>query len=72
MISATEEILIETMVDLGAEDELIHLICSALTEEQQAEATDFLKQRYQERGEVTKEEMLKMLIVLTENSTSSV
>ena len=72
MISATEEMLIETMIDLDATDELIHLVCSALTEEQQAEATDFLKQRYQERGEVTEQEMLRMLLILTENSTSSV
>ena len=66
MISATEERLIEIMIALGAEDKLIHLICSALSEEQQAEATDFLEQRYQSNGEVSDQEILKMLLILTE------
>ena len=70
MINATEERLIEVMIEVGAEDSLIHLICSALTEEQQTEATDFLEKRYQERGEVTEQEMLRMLLIMTETNSS--
>lgn len=65
MISATEERLIETMVDLGAADDMIHLVCSALTEEKQYEAINLLEKHYQKHGIVTEEDMLKALLLLT-------
>ena len=63
MISATEERLIDLMIDLGAEEGLIHHICSALNEEQMQEAIETMEDIYAERGKVTEEEMLKTMIV---------
>ena len=66
MISVTEERLIDILIEVGVEDSLIHLVCSALLEEQQNEAVDFLEKRYQGQGKVSEQEILRMLLVLTE------
>lgn len=71
MISATERKLIEIMVDLGAEDELIHLLCSALTEKQQEEAIALLERHYQKHRKVTEEDMLKALLILTRDEDTN-
>ena len=65
MISETEHRLIETMLDYGANEELRHLLCSALSEEQQESAISFMKRHYQKYGEVTEEDILKVLLILT-------
>ena len=74
MISVAESKLIETMVRIGMEDEMIHLVCSNLTEEQMIEAEDFLTHRHQKNGQVTEEELLKLLLIMTkeEHNTNSV
>jgi hypothetical protein len=68
MISATEQRLIETMIDYGAKDELIHLLCSALSTAQQENAIHLMQRHYQKHGEVTEEDMLKALLILRKQS----
>lgn len=64
MISATEERLIDLMIDLGADDSLIHCVCSGLEgDEQMREAIETMEDIYAERGKVTEDEMLKTMIV---------
>ena len=65
MISSAERKLMETMVKIGMEDNLIHLFCSNLTEEQMAEAEDFLTHRHEKNALVTEEEELKLLLIMT-------
>ena len=68
MISEAEHRLIETMLTYGAKEELIHLLCSALSEEQQESAVNLMKRHYQKYREVTEEDMLKALLILTNPS----
>ncbi len=65
MISATEQRLIETMIGYGAKDELIHLLCSALSTAQQENAIYLMRRYYQKHGEITEEDLLKVLLILT-------
>ncbi len=68
MISSTEQRLIEAMIDYGANEELIHVLCSALSSEQQENAIHLMQRHYQKYREVTEEDMLKVLLILTKPS----
>ncbi len=70
MISVVEKKLIETMVKIGTEDDLIHLVCSNLNEKQMMEAEDFLAYRHAKNGQVTEEEVLKMLLIMTKKKSN--
>lgn len=53
------------MVDLGARDNLIHLLCSALTDDKKQDALAMMDVHMEKFNQVTEQDMLKMLLVLT-------
>ena len=65
MISSTEKELIEMMVDFGVADDLIHVVCSNLSEKQQVKAISLLDLHFEKHKEITDEDILKILLLLT-------
>lgn len=61
-----EKTLIADLCELGQRTETINLVLSAMTTEKlQIKMNEMLIQRYQQKGQVTEEDVLKMIIVLT-------
>jgi hypothetical protein len=65
MLTPTEEILVADMKYLKISIDIIMAVLDSLkTEEQQQIMINSIKRRYNEKGTVTEEEILKMLIMI--------
>lgn len=66
MLTRQEEILVADLKQVGADMDLIKTVMSFIkTEKLQAQMDDFIVKRYQSKGEVTEQDILKAVIILT-------
>ena len=66
MLTPTEEILVADMKYLKISIDIIMAVLDSLkTEEQQQIMINSIKRRYNEKGTVTEQELLKMIIMIT-------
>ena len=65
-LSETATQLIKMMEELGASSKLINLMYSGLPEEKMPRAMQMMEEHYKKYGQVTEQDMLVALLILTE------
>lgn len=63
-LTETAEHLITLLKGIGIDLDTTQMVCANLSEEEQIQMGKFIQQRYREKGEVTEEEILKVLMNL--------